>query len=185
MKKGYKNNLNFTDSKKFEKDKFKMFKGLLAEILQVEPTDIGSETEGTELDRMSGIDFYFTKNNRVYGVSWRYRSRDYDTFTVKLSNKQGEEGTPTEWEKWAFDSSLGMLKAKYHIQVAPTSEPNTYKVWVVNINEFVNGSGMKSYTYKELKDSKHYEERLEALEFNDSAASGVYRFNKIWYTNNT
>ena len=120
-------NIDYQAGFNLETELFKDYLPLLKKILNADVVDL--VTRGL-IDKAAGTDAIALIEGKVYGISLRFRTSDYDSFTLNrhISDKYSEV------HKWKGARS-NTIKPAYFIQVANTSN-HKLKVIRVNIDAF-------------------------------------------------
>lgn len=154
MKNRGKYNIAYSTGYDIEKACFTRYTPILLETLQAQQIEL--TTRGM-LDKMTGCDATASIDGLVYGVSLRFRSKDYNSFTL---NRHVEDKY-SEVHKW-IQTRTDNLKPAYFIQI--NERPNQeLKLIRVNIDAFgmylqhlINTDQLEEY----------YRPHLLAYEFN-------------------
>ena len=145
-------NIDYDTGFKIENDLFYKYSEMLKNIIIA--TQIEQTTRGI-MDKCTGTDAVALIDGNVYGISLRFRSGDYNSFTL---NRHIDDKF-SEVAKWINDR-CNKIKPAYFIQVSET--PFYYKLIRVNIDAF-------SYYLERLilnnELDKLYNSRLLAYEF--------------------
>lgn len=153
MKNRGKNNLSYAEGFKIEAEKFKEYRPLLLDTLQAQ--DIELITRGM-LDKITGVDATALIDDLVYGISLRFRSKDYNSFTL---NRHYEDPC-SEVHKWIKPHNSN-LKPAWYIQINDVDN-TTLRLIRVNIQAF--GIYLE-YLIKHNKLEEYYNPQLLAYEF--------------------
>ena len=121
-------NLSYNEGFKIEKEKFEEYKPILLNTLQA--TEIELTTRGL-LDKVISCDATALIDGLVYGISLRFRSLDYNSFTL---NRHYNDPF-SEVHKWLQSTHQGNLKPIYYIQVNERPD-KTLRLIRVNIDAF-------------------------------------------------
>lgn len=153
-------NLAHKDGFLIETNHFEQYKKELLDMLcadKIEPIT------RTLLDRAAGIDAVAETKDGIIGISLRYRSKDFNSFT--LSRHITDEHS--EVVKWIKDPK-GIIKPTYHIQIAEGI--NYVRITKIQIEPFrailkalIESGELESF----------YNKKLEAYEFKHSYFKGV------------
>lgn len=105
------NNLSYEDGFQLEAKMFEQYSGLIAEavgVRMIEPIVRGT------LDMLSGIDALGKyRSGTVTGISLRYRSEDYNSFTLRR-HISDEASEVVKWVNRKADA----IRPSHHIQIA-------------------------------------------------------------------
>lgn len=146
-------NLDYAEGFLIEEDKFNEYKNILLETLQAE--DVELITRGM-LDKLTGVDATALIDSSVYGISLRFRSKDYNSFT--LSRHQSDPYS--EVHKWT-QAHAKNLKPIYYIQINERLD-SSLRLIRVNIEAF---SYILQKLMKEERLEDYYNSHLKAYEF--------------------
>ncbi|MEG9326551.1 hypothetical protein V6B16_01260 [Salinimicrobium catena] len=146
-------NLDYSKGFQIEQNKFEQYKPILLETLQAK--DIELITRGM-LDKISGLDATALIDGLVYGISLRFRNKDYNSFTLNrhISDPYSEV------HKWLKPNETNM-KPIYYIQINERLG-NSLRLIRVNIEAF---SYYLQYLIKNKELEGFYREHLLAYEF--------------------
>jgi len=141
-------NLAYCRGFEIEADGSKRYAEMIKKALTAEQLEF---TARSLADKAAGIDAVAQIEGLVYGVSLRYRSSDYNSFTL---NRHISDPA-SEVRKWLRPAN-GNLKPAYHLQIGAAQE--YYRVIRVNVAAFSNFLRLESL-------EKYYNSRLLAYEF--------------------
>ncbi|WP_155827697.1 hypothetical protein [Gillisia sp. JM1] len=147
------NNLKYETGFQIEAEKFTEYKPILLDTLQAE--DIELTTRGM-LDKVTGCDATALIDGLVYGVSLRFRSSDYNSFTL---NRHITDPY-SEVHKWIKPHNTN-LKPIYYIQINQRYH-NELRLIRVNIEAY---SVFLQHLVKTDSLEMYWENKLLAYEF--------------------
>jgi len=148
------NNLQYSEGFIIEAEKFQEYKTILLNTLQAQ--DIELITRGM-LDKLTGLDATALIDNSVYGISLRFRSSDYNSFTL---NRHISDPF-SEIHKWNKPHTNN-LKPIYYIQINERLD-SSLRLIRVNIEAF---QIYLKYLIENNKLEDHYKKHLLSYEFN-------------------
>lgn len=121
------NNIEYYDGYKLEADLYKKYEPLLKRILKADLIELCTRSI---IDKNTGTDAVALINNSSIGVSLRFRTQDYNSFTLSrhISDKYSEV------HKWSKERMEG-IKPAYFIQIANRPD-GRLRVIKVNIDAF-------------------------------------------------
>ncbi len=153
MKNRGNNNLEYSEGFKIEAEKFQEYKPILLKTLQAE--DIELITRGM-LDKLTGLDATALIDGSVFGISLRFRSSDYNSFTLNrhISDPYSEV------HKWT-QAHTNNLKPIYYIQINERLG-NSLRLIRINIDAF---SYILQGLIKQDRLEEYYKPHLLAYEF--------------------
>lgn len=153
MKNRGKHNLDYEEGFLMEQDKFQTYRPFLLQTLQAE--DIELTTRGM-LDKVAGLDATALMDGILYGISLRFRSKDYNSFTL---NRHISDPL-SEVHKWIKPHTTN-LKPIFYIQINERLG-NSLRLIRVNITAF---SFILQELIKEERLEDYYQPHLMAYEF--------------------
>ncbi|WP_081212073.1 hypothetical protein [Salegentibacter sediminis] len=158
------NNLEYKEGFKIEQEKFLQYKPILLETLQAQ--DIELITRGM-LDKLTGLDATALIEGSVYGVSLRFRSSDYNSFTL---NRHISDPF-SEVHKWT-QNHTNNLKPIYYIQINERLD-SSLRLIRINIEAF---SYILQGLIKKDRLENYYQPHLESYEFplKDISYKGIF-----------
>ena len=153
-------NIDYSIGFELEEQGFKRYEKAIKHVLNAKELE---STARSLIDKATGIDCYAQIQGNMYGISLRFRDRDYDSFT--LNRHIGDKHS--EINKWN-SKRINQIKPAYHLQIAPTSKG--LKVWRINIDAY---SHFISRLIKTSELCSYYNSRLKCYEFPYEKVSGV------------
>jgi len=160
-------NLDYDDGFAREHKQFTKYHKHLTQLLQADNLEL--TTRGL-LDQATGTDAVAQIDGLVYGISLRFRNKDYNSFTLS----RHVDDKFSEVRKWMQERTENM-KPAWYIQISERNDTNEFRVIRINIDAF--GLYLE-YLIKSDQLEKHYVPYLKAYEFNikdlDQRFNGVF-----------
>lgn len=110
-------NLNLKKGKEIEAWAFNKYYDIIVKELDLQGSYTLELESGTEADMKAGHDIIVNDNGDKYAVGFRYRSKDYGSFTT--NNHYYDEWS--ELKKWEQSHTYNGIQLRYHIQVSKIS----------------------------------------------------------------
>lgn len=156
------NNLDYEKGFQIENKFIQDYQVLIKKVLGASKLEA---TTRSLVDVACGVDCYAQIQGDIYGVSVRYREKDYNSFTLTRHINDRN----SEIHKWMRDRGQ-TIKPKFHVQVNRI-DPTTVKVIRVNIDAF--GFYLDTLLNRSLLDiqagkkqlHQYYNSNLDAYEF--------------------
>ena len=153
-------NIDYAVGFEIEDKLFAKYKGMIINILTA--TNIEQTTRGL-VDKATGTDAVALIEGNVYGISLRFRSGDFNSFTL---NRHIDDSY-CEINKWIKNRS-NQIKPAYYVQISETNE--YYRLIRVNIDAY---SLHLQYLIKHNLLEPLYNKHLKAYEFKLNANEKV------------
>lgn len=154
-------NIPYYEGYQMEAKLYEQYLPLLKKVLGAQLIDL--QTRGI-VDKSTGTDAMALIEGKVYGISLRFRTKDYQSFTL---NRHISDPV-SEVRKWSRERS-NTIKPAYYLQVANVSEKE-FRVIRVNIDSF--GYYLKHLIKTDQLES-FYKPHLKAYDFPLSRLSNV------------
>jgi len=159
-------NLDYDDGFAREHEQFTKYREHLKKLLQADQIEL--TTRGL-IDKATGTDATAQIDGKVYGISLRFRNKDYNSFTLS----RHIDDRFSEVHKWMLERTEN-IKPAWYIQIAERGK-NEFRVIRINIDAF--GLYLE-YLIKSDQLEHHYQPHLRAYEFNitdlDERFKGVF-----------